>query len=421
MSGKNKTASWRVHWRCPVLLLLFFSAATLSQAMSMDFKGSGRFLGTYSHNPDIRLIYPHDYDKFTAGILRLIASGNLTDSATFKINTVHEFNHASSAPSTGLFTTGGRVNSGYRHPDLTWEWSDHTGSIYSTQGVSAIDQAYIKLSHGTVEMELGRQPINLATCFYFTPNDFFQPFSAQAFNRIYKPGVDALRLRYFASELAETGIICAAGYDDREPDWDHSALMGYGQTLLGVFEISGLAGKIDSALVAGGAIQGEIGSFGVRGEGHGYFPTDKDEKNAIHAAAGIDRLWPNTFHLMVEYLFLSDGESDESRYMIHHLNTAGTGVFAGRHYGAVGVSYELHPLVTVSGSVVQNLIDLSASITGTMTWSLADEADMIVGFQLPLGKEPRLTLTDTSIQEISVNSEFGLYPSSAFLEFHCFF
>ena len=88
------------------------------------------------------------------------------------------------------------------------EWSLSESNYIHT----AIDRLNIHWIKDRVDIIAGRQPINLATTFYFTPNDFFAPFAAQTFYRVYKPGVDALRTEVRLGELSQLSLICALGY-----------------------------------------------------------------------------------------------------------------------------------------------------------------------------------------------------------------
>ena len=80
----------------------------------------------------------------------------------------------------------------------------------------AIDRLNARITYNRLDFILGRQPINLATTYYFTPNDFFAPFAAQSFYRLYKPGVDAARAEVRLGDLSQLSLVSVLGYN-RDP------------------------------------------------------------------------------------------------------------------------------------------------------------------------------------------------------------
>ncbi len=88
------------------------------------------------------------------------------------------------------------------------EWSLSKDSYIHT----AIDRLNVRWSRDRLDLILGRQPVNLATTFYFTPNDFFAPFAAQTFYRVYKPGVDAARAEVRLGNFSQLSLIGVLGY-----------------------------------------------------------------------------------------------------------------------------------------------------------------------------------------------------------------
>jgi hypothetical protein len=401
-----------------ILILCIVSTGMMVSAANVSLKGGIRGLGTYSINPDTETLYPDNHDTYFAGVVRLLADINFTPSINLEINTVHDVNRSTAPPVNPAFVTGGRIPSAYRHPDLQWEWEEHQTDDYTVMGVSAFDRLNVQFESDQFGLRIGRQPINLTACFYLTPNDFFQPFSAQSFNRIYKPGVDAIRLNYFQGELTEFDLIGAAGYDGNDHlNWDESALLLRGLIPIGMFELAASGGKLAGRYVTAVSCQGEIGNFGIRGEGNISFPDDNDKKDYIQFAVGTDRRFSNTLHLFAEYMFLGNGAGETEDYIDTGLSTGFTdNPYLGRHYLAVSAAYEFHPLVNGGATVISNLADGSLLLAGTLTISLADEADTVIGVQVPMGDEP----VDGELFP-DIQSEYGIYPASIFAEIRYFF
>ena len=85
-------------------------------------------------------------------------------------------------------------------------------------------------------------------------------------------------------------------------------------------------------------------------------------------------------------------------------------------YGAASVSYQLTPLVTTSTALIGNLTDASALLTGSVAWSVAENADCIGGVYAGLGERPEFQRLSAT-----VHSEFGLYPVAGFFQLRSYF
>ena len=146
-------------------------------------------------------------------------------------------------------------------------------------------------------VKLGRQPINLASTFYFTLNDFFAPFSAQTFFRQYKSGVDAARLDWQWTEFSQLSLMTVVSYKreasntgwSTSPDWSETSYLVRASTLFDVFEWVGIVGKINGDDIVGLDFQSEVfNGLGVRGEGHICFPDEQEEPIDVKFSLGLE-------------------------------------------------------------------------------------------------------------------------------------
>jgi len=163
------------------------------------------FASAYRY-PDEGAIYPDTSVQGIGGVARLMSVGGIGAPFGFEFNAYQSY-----IPSDLLL---GSVASGAaldteRSAALDWSYSDDDYAHL------AIDRLNARWSAQRLDVRVGRQPVNLATTFYFTPNDFFAPFAAQAFFRVYKPGVDAARADYRLDNLSTVSLISVLGY---EPD-----------------------------------------------------------------------------------------------------------------------------------------------------------------------------------------------------------
>jgi len=145
-----------------------------------------------------------------AAIGRLLVDGWKGDAFAFELNLYEAYN-GSSAP----FNLAGLARRDVeRSSALEWSQVDQD----KTEALMAIDRLNARLSSGRVDFTIGRQAINLATTYLFSPNDFFAPFTAQTFYRVYKSGVDSARMEVRLGELSQLTLVGALGFgQDREP------------------------------------------------------------------------------------------------------------------------------------------------------------------------------------------------------------
>jgi len=90
--------------------------------------------------------------------------------------------------------------------------------------------------------------------------------------------------------------------------------------------------------------------------------------------------------------------------------------YPGKNYLAASVNYEWHPLVVTDIFAMINLDDQSWLLTGTMKYSISDEADLLFGGVLALGDAPGTKELPGDILIPELRSEFGSYPDSLFIE-----
>jgi len=180
----------------------------------IDLRGMVRGFGIAYENSEDNFFYENKSDSGVAAIARLLMRSQAGQQLSFEFNTYQTYIPSSLASYQGSMGTPLDVE---RSAALEWSFSDNE-YIHL-----AIDRLNVRWAHNRFDFIVGRQPINLATTFYFTPNDFFAPFSAQAFYRVYKPGVDALRAEVRLGNLSQLSLINVFGYKydlDSDTGWE---------------------------------------------------------------------------------------------------------------------------------------------------------------------------------------------------------
>ena len=86
--------------------------------------------------------------------------------------------------------------------------------------------------------------------------------------------------------------------------------------------------------------------------------------------------------------------------------------YLARNYTALGLSYEVTPLLNADMLVMANLKDDSMLWSINAVYSLSNESELALGIGLPMGKGP---------EGANILSEFGMYPDSISIEVRYYF
>lgn len=364
-----------------------------------ELRGMVRAGLAMTDTPALTPIYPASKKTVGAEATRLIAQGGIGESWGYEMNLFQSF------PLTDTITLPGieRANR------LAWSSGDLWVSV---------DSLYIEHHTSDINIKIGRQPINLATTYFFSPNDFFAPFAATASYRVYKAGVDGIRADYSWDELSQLSYIGVAGYAS-----DLSTSNGWGNydtsrntslirvsTPVGNIEWSLMAGKVSGDNIIAGGFQGELpGSMGFRGEGNRRKVSGSWQSQLV---IGLDYRWESELHLQGEIFYNGPGVTSVSEYptILEYLTFNKT--YLAKRYLALGLNYPLTPLLSGGATLVHNMVDRSNIIALNATYSLSDEGELSMGLSIPTGDKPVGS---------SLLTEFGAAGSSLVIEARYYF
>jgi hypothetical protein len=402
-----------------MILLIVLLSPSMGQAFyqwqgdstAVELRGLVRGFGVAINNPNDSVLYAKD--KLVTGG----AFGRLMLDIQYKSSLSFELHALQSLVDDNLRTVGSRFSSQLdveRSDAMHWRYADQHADLL-------IDRFNLQYATDKLTIKLGRQPINLATTFYFTPNDFFAPFAAQTFYRSYKPGVDAGRLDWQWSELSQISLITIIDYKrnfdtnsgwSNSPDWSEASYLARISTLFNLFEFAGLAGKVNGDDIIGVDFQGELFEWlGVRGEGHLRFPDEVDQSRDVQFSLGLEHRFENTLTLRLEQFYQRAGVTDEHDYNLAILSNQ-TAFYVARNYTALGVNYEITPLLMGDAVWLFNNNDSSSLLALYASYSLSNESELALGLNLAIGDRP-----STGI----ISNEFGRYPASLNLEYRLYF
>lgn len=418
----------------------------------LDAGGSIRTIAGAFRNYDEPLLFGdgNKVDGLSNTILRLTVEGDAGERGGYEIHLVQEFlfttarGGAGTAAPLGIADTAAR----YRALDLTWTWleeEDAEASLY-------LDRLNAEWSRGKADLTVGRQAINFSQAWFWNPLDIFLPFDPEAFDRSYKPGVDALRTDVSLGRFSALTFVYAAGNrleirpsgdglqvtaeDFTEDPWYGSALLARLRTNARHFDLTLQGGKVYGGFQAGGGFSGEAGPLGLRGEatwlfaaGDGAALLPDPRRGGLrevqliddHAEVviGADHRFESSLYLSAEYFFNGAGEEDDPALALARI-AVGETTNIGVHYGALLASYEFHPILTGQLSLIHSFSDGSDLLSPVFTWSVADEAECIFGAILGFGDRPALRQTGEGAF-LELQSEFGTYPDFTFLELIFYF
>lgn len=382
-----------------------------TEQLNLDARGMVRGFVNASRYPDDPLLYPEKNPSGTAAIARLMIDLNLGDQWQFEFNAYQAYISRNLATQQNSAALPAAVERSARF-EKSFSNQDYLHLV--------LDRLVWRWSKQNLDISLGRQAINLATTFYFTPNDFFAPFSAQTFYRVYKPGVDALRAKMGLGEFSQISFISVLGYQAESdsdngwsdtPDRDRASHLVRWSTAGGNIETTLIAGRVVDKNIVGAALQGELFEWlGVRFEGHHGNPQQNSRDNYQQLTLGLEHRWENSFELRWELFYNGRGSEQIADYAT--LIQTGSRQYLARRYSALGARYEITPLLTAQAVIISNLDDHSQLLSLNTLYSLSDESEMAINLTLPMGKEPDAGM---------LNSEFGAYPFTFNLEMRLFF
>jgi len=400
-----------------VFLLLFITVVEVGAFYEerdgdsfIELRGFASLGGGQLSYPDAPGIYNERDDQAWSGDLRLLAEIGRGDDLLLSANILQA--GYSKAPLMPLITATMPPDV-ERSSLLTWE--QHDSRNIRTELLA--DTLKLQYHQGRFDLTAGRQPINLATTFYFVPNDFFAPFSPQTFFRSYKPGVDAIRADYRLAELSQLTLLGVLAYNpdpsesngwSREPDWSRTAVLARLSREIGDFGLTVLGGTVNDYTIAGAGVQGDFGGkIGLRAEGHYGDPEKTGGSSYFQISVGLEQQFANNSNWRVEYFYNDKGS--RSRGQNQEFPPGG---FLNREYAALGLGHEFTPLLNTSFLVLANLNDDSQLYSVNFLYSLSDESEFSAIFSFPAGQGPGLA---------DYGSEFGLQPRMALFEYRLYF
>ena len=339
-----------------------------------------------------------------------------------------------------------------------------------------LDRLMVKVRFWKIDLTVGRQPISFGVGFVFQPMDLVGTFSPLEIDKEFKPGVDAVRADIALGKFTELTLVgvfggpvcrhtsvpsstnplapskwttpsgggCSPGGARLDPE--HSSAAVRLRTTWGKFDLGGLVGWVRGDVVAGLFASGAIKRFKLRAEGTfthhftsdelKYFFDDGELQNVywtpvnnyFRAVVGFDYTFDTKKHLstLVEFYYNGFGTLDKNAYlyraMLPRVSEFGEVVNFGMFYLAWGWTYEAADKLKLIFSTMANLRDPSAHFSLMLDFTLSDNASVVMGGFVPVGKKIKLIYqSGLPTGEFKIGSEFGLYPYMFFAQYKRYF
>ncbi|MBI5505914.1 MAG: hypothetical protein HY899_14045 [Deltaproteobacteria bacterium] len=432
--------------RCASLVVagLWLAAATPVAALLGDVEGSGGLdanlrttvLGIDNYHAPA-LLGDHDFDMASQTLLRAVIAGRPSDSLRYEVHAVQslEQSTATGGAAAGLASPVGPSSSNrelrYRALDFTWAQDDRG----QWRSGLVLDRANATLRLGAFDVTAGRQAITFGHTFFWSPLDVFSPFDAQQFDRDYKPGVDALRVDGDLGALSGVTLVASAGRSIdaagqaahggfADASWTGSALLARAFTNVAGWDLEIQAGKVYAGWQVGLGATGEWLGVDLRVEMAALradsspplvidlpAPMPDLVRDAETLVVGAGRRFDNSLDLHAEYFLNGSGDADDLATSLARVS-GGALLAASRHLIGVTAAYELLPILVARLSWIVSLEDGSGQVQPGLTWSAADNVEVLLGAFVSHGQRP-----DTPDSgSVDFRSEFGSYPSVLYLQ-----
>ena len=284
-----------------------------------------------------------------------------------------------------------------------------------------LDRASIVYGADFGDITIGRQAIAWGSARVVNPTDIIAPYAYNQLDTEDRIGVDAIRVQIpigvlgefdtgyvFGEDLAfeKSAFFLRSQLNALETDFSIS-LLGFREHLMTGFDIArGIGGAgfwLEAAYVYANAFDSE----------------NAEAKNYLRASIGLDYSFGGRAYGFVEYHFSGAGAGEPEDYLDsldRPAYTDGAVYLMGRHYLVPGLTFQITPLISLSGIVLSNLSDPSVFPSLQIEYNFAQDIYLSAGGFIGIGKRP-----ETEDDETQFRSEFGGYPTLFFSSFRIYF
>jgi hypothetical protein len=263
-----------------------------------------------------------------------------------------------------------------------------------------LDNAYARLNIKRLALTIGKQQLSMGTGYFSNPTDVLN--AKDALDPTYEqPGHNALRLDFYIGSR----VNFMASYTPIEFDWENSGKLIRAKAGVKRFDFSITGHELQYTTtdfytfqqtqqrrrLIGADFVGELLGLGIWGEGIYNFMEDHDD-NWYEFIAGTDYTLESGLYAMVEYHRNSLGKPTQDEYylndwMRYYVGETKT-LSRDQMYGLI--QYPLTDLILAGSSAIYSISDRSVAIIPTIYYSLFENVDLTLMFNIYIGEEGKL-------------------------------
>lgn len=241
---------------------------------------------------------------------------------------------------------------------------------------SRVDRGYLDYTRNKFQITIGRQRINWGQCYTWNPNDLFNAYSFFDFDYVEKPGSDAIRLQYYATNTSTFEFALKADNNNKVTS---AFLYRFNRWNYDIQFLGGILNEQD--YVIGTGWSGNIKGASFRGEVSYFQPKHNfaDTTGILVVSLGTDYTFKNSFMIQFEVLYNQNkgsGVTDFADFYNESLSAKNLS-FTKVTFMLQG-SYPITPLFNVSlaGMYFPRLNGIF--LGPSLTWSLTNNIDFSI-------------------------------------------
>ena len=412
-----------------LIIIIFVPIKLFAQESLVNFSGNIQTGYNYYDNYSFAPYFDKDTNEEYSAIARIIIESNNYDNFSYEIHALQTYNYSD-------------VKTGVSGRSLSMLSADLGGDRIKNTDESAhyyIDRANVKFTTNDLDIYLGRLAVSFGKPHFW---NLFDYYGSSYLNQDYKSGIDAVRIDKSFGNFS--GINIVANKMKKINNYGNYLENSFAQS----YQRTGLERKVgflirgyrtingtDYALLyksepeghlVGFEIDGEIGSVNIYNEITYLWGTDKIImpgtyqgnllKNYFSNVLGTNYRFNNNLQFTVEHLFNGLGDSNNlDASNIRYKNDLNSSL--NEHMSGISFNYEFNPLLIGNYDTKIAWQDSSHQHNLSLTKSITDNIDFILGGQINIGDRP----SGSNWQNPNIQSEFGRLNNKYFLELKSYF
>jgi hypothetical protein len=254
-----------------------------------------------------------------------------------------------------------------------------------------LDRLYLAMLPQWGSIRIGRQAITWGNGLVFNPMDLFNPFAPTQIDRDYKVGDDMLSTQFALANLGDIqGLyVPRRNPEDNDIQWNQSALAAKLHIAAATTEFDVMLAKNYEDLVGGLGMSGYLADAAWRLDATWTYVDDGNHEGRndfFSLVANVDYSWAwhgKNYYAFVEYYYNGLGGDDYGKAVfdpdITERLLRGNLFALGRNFVSSQIQAELHPLLNVYFTAINNVEDPSGVVQPRAIWDVRQNLQLTMG------------------------------------------